>query len=465
MIARENSPLFAVRRVWRGMLRSRPHRVRAWLSRGVLALCCAAPLALGPLAGCAPGLQGERADWPELSRKWYERALSSFEQLDIADAETAIQNALRVEPEREDIKLLAARISLSQLRYDEAIRYVTGSTSPEASGLRARALWYSGQITAAGAELGRLLANPDVKDPWAEGVQKLAQHGVGREPFRVTGALLAAVDMPRVPTPTLIVPVELNGEPVLALLATGSAEVVLDGQQREPSWVSLRFGGRLEVKDVPALTRDLSGLSRKIGAPIKLLLGANLLRRLNATVDFYGGQFIVRSFAPPPPPEASSLAVSYLKGGGMALRVRFGSEPDAPSASLLVDTGVLFPIAMDADGWKRAGVSAEQFQAVEGQPNLKQGTLPRLTLGAFDIPGVPGVYGLPLETFEKENDVQLDGVLGSALLAEFRFTLVDDGRTLWLEDMPARPSAPPGRDQAPRPDAEAPADEPVSSAP
>jgi hypothetical protein len=424
------------------------------------AVSSAAVLSAAVTVGCGPALSGaEGADWPELQKKWYDRAAASFAELDVPDAESAIQNALRVEPEQEQVRLLAANIALSQLRYDEAIRHLQGLTSKKASGLRARALWYSGQVTGAAEELGRLLADPEVKDPWAEGVQKLAQHGQGREPFRITGALLASVDMPRVPAPTMIIPLELNGEPALALLATGSAEVVIDAQQREPSWVSLRFASRLEVKDVPALTRDLSGLSRKIGAPIKLLLGVNLLRRLNATVDFYGGQFIVRTFAPPPPPEVVSLPVSYLKGGGMVLRTRFGSEPSAPAAALLVDTGVLFPVAMDAAGWKKAGVSPDTFDAVPGQPGVKQGAVPRMMLGSFDIPGVPGVFGLPLEDFEKDNDIRLDGVIGSALLAEFRFTLVDGGKTLWLEEMP-RPDGPRRQPEGqPAPDA------PVSSSP
>jgi hypothetical protein len=427
-----------------------------------------AALLVGALGSCSPALQnGAEADWPERSKKWYERALTSFEELDIPDAESAIASALQLEPQREAVRLLAARIAISQLRFDEAVRHLAGIESKAASALRARALWYSGQVSSAGEELGRLLADPEVKDPWAEGVQKLAQHGGGREPFRVTGALLASVEMPRMPAPTFVIPLELNGEPALAMIATGSAEVVIDSQQREPAWVSLQFAQRLEVKDVPALPRDLSGLSRRLGAPIKVLLGVNLLRRLNATIDFYAGQFVVRAFSPPPPPEGSALPVSYLKGGGMALRARFGTEPSARAAALLVDTGVMFPLAMDAEGWKKAGVAPEKFQPVQGQPGVTQGTVPRLTLGGFDIPGVPGVYGLPLGDFEKENDVHLDGVLGAALVAEFRWTLVDGGRTLWLEEMPmALPAAAPqpdGQAPPPSPASPAPADEPVSS--
>jgi len=33
--------------------------------------------------------------------------------------------------------------------------------------------------------------------------------------------------------------------------------------------------------------------------------------------------------------------------------------------------------------------------------------------------------------------VDLDGFVGAGLLAAFRVTLVDGGRTMWIEDMPA----------------------------
>jgi hypothetical protein len=256
------------------------------------------------------------------------------------------------------------------------------------------------------------------------------------------------------PLPTLIVPLELNGEPALAMVATGTPEVVVDSSQHKPSWVSLRFERRLEVKDVPALHRDLSSLSRRLGAPIKLLLGVNLLRRLNVTFDFYASQFVVRAFAPPPPPGGTSLDISYIKGGGMVLRSRFGTDAKAPAATFLVDTGVLFPVAVSAGGWQKAGVDPSTFEAVNGEPKLKHGRLPHLTLGSFDLPRVPAMSGLPLDELEQSGGVRLDGVIGGALMAEFRVSLGDEGRTLWLEEMPM-----PAEEAAP---AAAPA-EPVSS--
>jgi hypothetical protein len=423
--------------------RANGRRRAGWVAvLGCLCMACGAALA-----------GGEEASWPEPTRKWFDRARTSFEALDIHDAEVSIRNVIELEPDSSSARALAASIALAQLHYDEALAQLDKQTSAEARGLRARAYWYSGQLGKAADELDRLLDDPEVKDPWAEGVVQLARTGEGREPFRVTGALLAVVEMPRVPLPTLIVPLELNGEPVLAMVATGTPEVVVDSSQHKPSWVSLRFDRRLEVKDVPALHRDLSSLSRRLGAPIKLLLGVNLLRRLNVTFDFYASQFVVRAFAPPPPPGGTSLDVSYIKGGGMVLRSRLGTEASAPSAAFLVDTGVLFPLAVSPTGWQKAGVDPTSFEAVNGEPKLKQGRLPHLTLGSFDLPHVPAMSGLPLDELEQSGGVHLDGVIGAALISEFRASLMDEGRTLWLEEMPAPlPEPAPGQE----PDAAAP---------
>jgi hypothetical protein len=412
------------------------------------ALACVGVLLCLSCSAAMSGADGE-PEWPAVAKKWFDRAEQSFNALDIGDAELSVKNALELEPTRPRVKLLAARIALSQMRYDEAVSMLADQSSVPARQVRARAYWYSGQLAKAASELDSLLDDPEVKDPWAQGVAQLARSGEGREPFRVTGALLAVVDMPRMPIPTLIVPLELNGEPVLAMVATGTAEVEIDSTQQKPAWVSLRFGRRLEVKDVPALSRDLSAVSRRLGAPIKLLLGVNLLRRLNVTFDFYASQFVVRGFAPPPPPGATALELSYIKGGGMVTRARLGTEPTAPSVSFLVDTGVVFPVAMSDSGWQKAGIDPKGFESIPGEANLKQGIIPRLTLGAFDLPRVPAVYGLPLGEVEQDGGIRLDGVLGSALIAEFRASLVDQGRTMWLEEMPVAsvdPAADPGRE-------------------
>ena len=398
-----------------------------------------AAVALSVLAvGCGPAVNASEAAWPENAKKWFDRAQASYRTGDVDDAESAVENALRVMPDEPAVRLLAARIALAHLQYDRTTQLLNGVDSSDASSIRSRAYWYSGQVDKAADELEKLVADPEVRDAWAAEVAKLARRGTGRKPFRLSGGMVAVTEMPQVASTSLVVPVEVNGEPALGLIATGTAEAVVDsgGPAGDPKWISLRFGERIEVKDVPALSKDLSGISKQLNAPIKVLIGVNLLRHLHPTIDFAGSQFVVRTFEPPPPPQATTVRVSYVRGGGMMMRGAFGSDQNAPSASLLIDTSMTFPLALDEGGWKKAGVPTSGLRSIPNAGSLRAGVLPQLRLGAFTVPQVPGVLGAPVAELEKGLDVDLDGLVGSGLLATFRVTLVDGGRTMWLEDLP-----------------------------
>ncbi len=435
-----------------------PGSFRAWKPRNLIlmskkALMLSGWLGLAALS-CTNALPPE-ASWPPLAKKWFERAAHSYRTGDMEDAESAVDNALRMLPDEADVRVLGAKIALAKLDYDRTLQLLQAVPSDEATAIRGRAHWYAGDIEKAADELERLISNPEVRDPWAEEIAKLARRGAGRTPFRMSGAMVAAMEMPQVSSTALVVPVEVNGEPALGLIATGTAEAVVDSSRGgEPSWLSLRFGERIEVKDVPALAKDLSGISRQLNAPIKMLIGVSLLRKLHPTFDFTGGQFVVRNFDPPPPPEATTVRLSYIRGGGMLMRGAFGTEPNARWASFLVDTSMTFPIALDDAGWAKAGVPLDTLRSVPNLGNLRAGMLPALRLGAFELPDVPGVYGAPVEEVEKSLDIDIDGLVGSGLLAPFRVTLVDQGRTMWLEDIPQEvlmqqrrpPTAPPPDD-------------------
>ena len=70
-----------------------------------------------------------------------------------------------------------------------------------------------------------MLADPEVKDPWAKATAKLARRGAGRTPFVISGAMLTAVDMVHVSpvAPYFVIPVEIDGESALAAIATGNS--------------------------------------------------------------------------------------------------------------------------------------------------------------------------------------------------------------------------------------------------
>jgi hypothetical protein len=173
-----------------------------------------------------------------------------------------------------------------------------------------------------------------------------------------------------------------------------------------------------------------------MGAPIKLLIGVNLLRHLRATIDVAGRQFVVRNYEPPAPPDATTVHPIFYRGGAMVLPGSFGMERTAPSSTLLMNTSMSFPLALDKGGWEKAGQDTGKFAAVPGSNDLRHGNLPMLRLGAFEIPNVPGVFGAPIAAVEKEEGINLDGFAGSGLFATFRLTFADKGRTLWMEDLP-----------------------------
>ncbi|XYI00534.1 hypothetical protein ACMHYB_12560 [Sorangium sp. So ce1128] len=430
-------------------------------------------LAATLLASCST-LIGPGSARPPAAEKWLARARQEFQSADIDNARDAVAKALSIVPTDTEARLLAGRIALARLDYGEALRLLKGVSGSEAAGLRGRALWYKGDLDAAADELEAMLDDPDVVDDWAKSIAKLARRGAGRVPFTTSGGLLAAVEMPHVSpaAPFFVVPVEIDGESALAMVSTGTGEVVLDSSTRkEPSWVSLRFDRKLEINDVPALTQDLSGISKQMGAPVKALLGVNLLRHLNATIDYSGRQFVVRSFSPPAPPDATRVDLAFIKGGGMVLRSSVGPDKTV-QGPMLIDTSMTFPIALDKEGWKKAGFEADGLKRVEQDPEqkLKQGVVPILRLGALEIPKVPGVYGAPLQAVEKQLQLDLDGVIGAGLLAYFRITFGDGGRLMWIEDDAAmnkvlRGGAPAPADEGQAPAAPAGGGSPATGAP
>ncbi|MBK9262880.1 MAG: hypothetical protein IPM54_24135 [Polyangiaceae bacterium] len=389
------------------------------------------------LTGC-PTVGSLKEARPPTAEKWFQRAREDYRSADIEDARDSVKRALAIVPNDKEVRTLAARIALAELDYAETLRLLKGIKGSTASGLRGRAYWYNGDLDAAADELDKLLEDPDVVDDWAKNITKLARQGAGRTPFALSGALLATTELPHVNpyAPFFIVPVEIDGESALAMVATDSAEVALDNKTRsEPSWISIRFGGKLEVRDVPALTQDLSGISKQLGAPIKALLGVNLLRHLHATLDYEGQQFVARTFSPPQPPEATRVNLSYIRGGGMILRGKFGGDKGEP-VSLLLNTSMNFPLALDEAGWKKAGLATKDLRLVPEDPDqkLRVGVVSLVRIGAFDVPRVEGVFGTPIEQVEKQISLDIDGIMGTGLLAPFRITFGDQGRMMWMED-------------------------------
>ena len=91
-----------------------------------------------------------------------------------------------------------------------------------------------------------------------------------------------------------------------------------------------------------------------MGVPIRALIGVNVLRHVNATVDFEGNESVVRNFAPPPPPAATRLDLRYVRGGAMVVKRFFGADGASP-ADLYVDTQRPFPPRPRHGGMEKGG--------------------------------------------------------------------------------------------------------------
>jgi hypothetical protein len=261
------------------------------------------------------------------------------------------------------------------------------------------------------------------------------------------------------------VPCELDGEPILALVATGSSELLLDSNsRREAAWVSLRFD-RLEVKDVPALVGDLSPIARQIGVPIKALIGAQLLRHTHATIDRRGDQFVVRRQDASPPPDANRVPLYYVRGGGMLLRATVTSQ-DEGALPLLVDSSRPFPLLLQDSAWKKAGIDLRTLVSIPDEPNIKRGMVPVFRVGGFDLAKMPAIEGADLGQVTSGLDIDLAGVVGADLLAFFRLTFADEGRFMWIEPDPTlvgpEPPAKPAAPAAPAPPSVPPSPPPLS---
>jgi hypothetical protein len=404
------------------------------------------------LCQCGPGTDAQHPERGPLADKWLTRARQSYKAGDFDDASQSVKSALQAARSDTDIRTLGARIALTRLEYAEALRLTEGLQTTDVHGIRGRAHWYAGDIEQAADELEAMLQDPTVKDPWAHEVATLARRGQGRHPFAMEGGLVAAVEMPQA-GPALIVPCELEGESILTLVATATGEVVIDSStRREPAWVNIRFGDRIEVKDVPALTQDLSGITRQLGVPVKALLGVNLLRHAHVTFDRRGDQFVVRKDEPQAPPDASKVPLWYVRGGGMLLRAGVNGRDD-DQAPLLVDTSALFPVALNDAMWRRAGVDLATLRPEPSAPGVKSGNLPSFKLGAFDLPKVPAVEGPMVADVQASVDISLGGVVGAGLLYLFRVTFGDEGRFMWIEPDPLmiEHAAPAGRPPPPPP--------------
>ena len=87
------------------------------------------------LTACGGSLsQAGEASWPPLGLKWFERGSESYRNGDIEDANLAVEQALRIVPDEDKVKLLAARVALARLELEQAIKVLERVAGRRGSG-------------------------------------------------------------------------------------------------------------------------------------------------------------------------------------------------------------------------------------------------------------------------------------------------------------------------------------------
>ncbi len=399
----------------------------------------AASVAVGALMACGGPSESQVPERSSVANQWLLRAKESYRRGDFDDAAEASKRASLSAPKDPEVRLLAGQLSLARLEFDEALTMTDGLTMTQAKFVRGVAYWHKGQLEETADALEAFTADPSVRDAWATQVAKLARRGRGRTPFTIEGGYVSSIEMPRMigeqyVMPYGVVPIELEGDQVLAAIATNELDLVVDSAtRREPEWVSLRFD-RIEVRDVPAVVRDLSPLSRRLKVPVRALIGTNLLRRLHATIDRRADQLVFRREDPASPPDASHVPAWYVHG---SLSVRANVGPNEADASpFLIDSTRPTTVVLSAESWQRAGVELKSLLPVEGAPDMRSGTLKIFHFAGYDLGRVPAFFSSATEE-RAGNGVTFGGVVGADLLTNFRMTFSDEGKHLWVEPDPA----------------------------
>ena len=345
--------------------------------------------AVAATVGCGPAVTNSSPAWPDSAKKWFDRANTSYRTADIDDAEVSVGNALRVLPDEPEVRVLAARIALARLNYDRAI------AAPVRGGLDGRELDSRPCLLVLRAdrtsrrrarEVGR--RSGGARSVGDRGRQARAS-GHGSQAVPMSGGMVAVTEMPQVASTSLVVPVEVNGEPALGPDRHGHRRSrTRHGWRRRRAAVdqlALRRAHR-RARTCRRCPRISRGFRKQLNAPIKMLIGVNLLRHLHPTFDFAGSQFVVRTFEPPPPPQATTVRVSYVRGGGMMLRGAFGADHTGAGRVALdrhVDDVPARPRRRRLEESRRAALEpprrAERGQSAGGRP---AGAAPRSLLRA-----------------------------------------------------------------------------------
>ena len=251
-----------------------------------------------------------------------------------------------------------------------------------------------------------------------------------RPPYGLEGPALVRIPFSRC-EPLPIVEAHVNGGPAVPfLLDTGGGELILDAECARRA-EARRFGaeggvyggglrsryvhgtvdsfslGDLTVHRLPIQIMDLGAMGAALGEPkLAGIVGTVLFHRLRATIDYPGGQLMLRRKDHPlAESEDGGTAVPFRLAGDHYL-IAEGRLNDGPSLQLLVDTGLTTafacpPATLAAAGIDPSASACEVGMGGGGQHRTRTFDIAALSLGGVrrqDLSGLAGVFPPELES-------------------------------------------------------------------
>lgn len=401
-------------------------------TRGAVTRLLRCVLLLSVACGGPPGRVETRAtgggDARAQARATAERARQALDRGQLEVAAGLAAEALAQDREDERVLATFAAIALARGQDREVVDALENATDSDLVHLRAKARFRLGDAPGVVRDLESFA--DDERDGWMEVALAIAR-GAGSDPWwSVAGddrATLAMVSGPPVP----VVEIAIDGEDVRALVSTATDLTVVDDRLADdPELLGRVELGPIAIGRVPALLRDLDPIERQLGTSIGAVIGLDLLRHFETTIDFAQRWIVVRRDGTEAG-ESASARYATLSGSFLAVYATL----DRTEGWLVIDSAGLFPIALSPAAVTALELDLDALEAPPSAPapDVRLTTIEALRISDFELRGVPAVTGLVPRDLDALAGAPLAGMLGAVTFNERKLVIAPASRRIHVE--------------------------------
>lgn len=251
----------------------------------------------------------------------------------------------------------------------------------------------------------------------------------------------------------ILLPVEIGGTRILAVVDTGSGGSTIDAglieamglqtteasptftdggstmRRRLASDVAMTVVGGYVITFETVSVQDLSPLRALGSDEVKAVIGMDVLKGGRFSIEPCSRRFMLSNTASPPPSTPPYRRVSLHRGskGEPQLAARIGSE----DAILTIDTGQDHPLSLRSDVWAQF-VPAGNL-TITGSSTGLDGRLRETRRTWVDALQVAGETFSPVRTTERDLPGSwAEGAIGMGILKDYQFSIDPTAGSLWL---------------------------------